>query len=435
MASWMFLLPDYIGSDYVIAGLWLVLGGVCAIVGMTSVRPLHVSEWYVMYVIPGLIGLVVVPFPFKVGFVFVLIGVFFVVVKWWHPVGYGWGVVASGLLFSGGLLIAQAVLYPLYMIFVVHGHRVDSLSSVVAVMLNGVGVSAAVNQGLVFVQTASGTLPISTTWEKVGLLPWMFLLVGFVVVLLFIRRHLRWKLVIITVVVSCVVVLVRYVIMIVWFISTDDVSLFWNPWIVVAGFIPVCMVLSSIILYHRDEFSDNPLGSIRLKHHHVLGGFFVFLSFGLVISAISFEYGDIEKEGRVLIDEVHSDWEDSVRPLDTEWFGLLSTYNYYSWAEWMNASYQVRRNVDHVLSEALLSEVDVLILKCPTNSYSAEEIGAITRFVEGGGGLWMIGDHTDVFGMNTFLNQVAPVFGIRFRNDATYELGSGNLTVASRPGW
>ena len=167
----------------------------------------------------------------------------------------------------------------------------------------------------------------------------------------------------------------------------------------------------------------------------VVVGMLVFICVGAAVGAVGYHDPGRLKEGRVLIDEWHSDWEDTVRPLDTEWFGLLSTYNYYSWAEWINATYRVERNLDQVLSEAVLAEVDVLILKCPTSSYSVGEIGAITQFVERGGGLWLIGDHTDVFGMNTFLNQLAGVFGIRFRTDATYALGSGNMTRFYRPAW
>lgn len=131
----------------------------------------------------------------------------------------------------------------------------------------------------------------------------------------------------------------------------------------------------------------------------------------------------------MLIDEYHSDWENTTKPLDTEWFGLLSTYNYYSWATWLGKYYDVTRNINGTLTETVLSHYDILILKCPTESYTDEEVRAIGRFVETGGGLYLIGDHTNVFGMDTFLNQVSEQFGIRFNTDATYELGTGNLSI------
>jgi len=436
MGGWLFLVGDLVEADLLVGGLWLVVGGVCAFVGVLSLSPRHVSGWYMLLVVPGLVGLLVVPFPFNVGFIFVLCGSVFVVLKWWYPVDYGWGVGAAGLLLSGGVLIAQAVMYWVYMVVGSHVHRVDMLSSVVAFLLNMMGLSAGVNRGLVFVQTPSGTFPISTTFEKLGLLPWLFVLVGLVVVVVVLFRRVSWlRLFVVFFVVSGVLVVVRYVVMVVWYVSVDDLSVFWDPWLTVVGFVPIGLVLGGVLRSGMGVVSDDPLRWLRLNRRQVVVGCMVFVCVGSVVGAVGYYDGGVVKQGRVLIDEVHSDWEDSVRPLDTEWFGLLSTYNYYSWAEWMNASFMVHRNVDQVLSEQLLSEVDVLILKCPTNSYSAAEIGAVTRFVEGGGGLWMIGDHTDVFGMNTFLNQIGSVFGIRFRNDATYMLGSGNMTSVVQPLW
>jgi hypothetical protein len=281
-----------------------------------------------------------------------------------------------------------------------------------------------------------GTIPISSTWEKLGLLPWLFSIVGLGVVLfLFFNRSLWWRTFVYFVVGSGVMVVVRYVVMVGWFVGVDDLSLFWDPVVMFVGFMPVGVLLVVVFWRFGRRMFVDPFGGVSFTRCHVIAGFFVFICVGSVVGAVGYDDPGVLKEGRVLIDEVHSDWEDSDRPLDTEWFGLLSTYNYYSWAEWMNVSYHVERNVDQMFSDVLLADVDVLILKCPTSSYSTEEVDVIARFVEGGGGLWMIGDHTDVFGMNTFLNQVGSVFGIHFRNDATYELGSGNMTFVSRPQW
>ena len=82
-----------------------------------------------------------------------------------------------------------------------------------------------------------------------------------------------------------------------------------------------------------------------------------------------------------------------------------------------------------LLSTELLNRYDILILKCPTESYSMQEIQSIKHFVDNGGGLYLIGDHTNVFGMNTFLNQISEQFGIRYKTDATYELGTGDLSI------
>jgi hypothetical protein len=50
------------------------------------------------------------------------------------------------------------------------------------------------------------------------------------------------------------------------------------------------------------------------------------------------------------------------------------------------------------------------------------EVDAIHSFVENGGGLYMVGDHNDVFGMNTILNSISRKYGIEYRSDALVEI-------------
>jgi hypothetical protein len=81
----------------------------------------------------------------------------------------------------------------------------------------------------------------------------------------------------------------------------------------------------------------------------------------------------------------------------------------------------------------LLSRFDVVMLKTPTTPYSEREIDALVDFVEAGGGLWLIGDHTNVFGTSTHLNRLAARFGLRLRYDATYDLKTLALSVFRPP--
>jgi hypothetical protein len=75
----------------------------------------------------------------------------------------------------------------------------------------------------------------------------------------------------------------------------------------------------------------------------------------------------------------------------------------------------------------------VLVIKTPTSPFSADEVDAIVGFVREGGGLFLIGDHTNVFGTSTYLNPVAERFGMYFRYDATYSLATLGLSVFERP--
>jgi len=85
------------------------------------------------------------------------------------------------------------------------------------------------------------------------------------------------------------------------------------------------------------------------------------------------------------------------------------------------------------LTDSLLETTDVMVLKTPTRPYATEELDALERFVDRGGGLWLIGDHTNIFGMSSNLNLVASRFGLRYRYDAVVDLTTGGRQVYERP--
>jgi hypothetical protein len=129
------------------------------------------------------------------------------------------------------------------------------------------------------------------------------------------------------------------------------------------------------------------------------------------------------KEGRVVIEEYHPEgdqqWERTDKPFDTTWYGHLSGYNYYCIYDYMTRFYDVVRRTER-LNEAALENCDVLIVKVPTRSYTNQEIEAIERFVDRGGGLMLVGEHTNVFNSGTYLNSIARRFGFTFRYDCLF---------------
>lgn len=129
------------------------------------------------------------------------------------------------------------------------------------------------------------------------------------------------------------------------------------------------------------------------------------------------------KGGRVGIDEFHSKWEPTDRPFDTEYYGHLSGYNYACIYDYSARHFAMSR-VTNALNDALLSDLDVLIVKVPTEPYAQPEIDAILRFVERGGGLLLVGEHTDVFGTGYNLNAIARRFGFGFRYDCLFGIES-----------
>jgi hypothetical protein len=141
------------------------------------------------------------------------------------------------------------------------------------------------------------------------------------------------------------------------------------------------------------------------------------------------------KRGRVVIDESHSNWEWTRERFDTTAFGIRAEYNYYCLSEYLSHFYEVTTvGSDSVrpLSE-ILEAADVLVIKTPTRPFAESEIDAIVQFVELGGGLLLIGDHTNLFGMSTYLNSIAARFGTRFRFDDTFDVETTGFSAYRRP--
>jgi len=129
------------------------------------------------------------------------------------------------------------------------------------------------------------------------------------------------------------------------------------------------------------------------------------------------------KAGRIAVDEGHSKWEPTERAFDTEWYGHLSGYNYWCIYDFASRYYAMSRIKDP-LTDTVLENLDVLVLKVPTELFRPEEVEAVVRFVERGGGLVMIGEHTDVFSTGYDLNQIARRFGFEYRYDCLFGIES-----------
>jgi hypothetical protein len=79
---------------------------------------------------------------------------------------------------------------------------------------------------------------------------------------------------------------------------------------------------------------------------------------------------------------------------------------------------------EQAIDDRTLDDCDILIIKIPTARFTPGEVGAICQFVKDGGALLLIGDHTNVFNCNTYLNDISRNFGFTFRNDLLFCVGS-----------
>jgi hypothetical protein len=131
------------------------------------------------------------------------------------------------------------------------------------------------------------------------------------------------------------------------------------------------------------------------------------------------------QSGRIMIVERHSTWEPTTTPYGTTVYGEAGSYNYAAAYDYCGQYFQMSRLLEtDAIDDGTLAECDVLVIKTPTSRYAEDEIAAVVRFVQRGGALLMIGDHTNVFNMNTSLNDVSRHFGFSFRNDLLFRVGT-----------
>ena len=153
----------------------------------------------------------------------------------------------------------------------------------------------------------------------------------------------------------------------------------------------------------------------------------------LVLAGIIFwEPQGTPKAGKLVISSYHSQWSRSDRPYDREWYGADSGYNYACLKRLFEVFYPV---VDATgpLQAADLDGASTLMVYDADRRFSKEEIDLVREFVRGGGGLFLIGDHTNVFGSASNMNELCEPFGLQFRDDVLFDLDEDFHQVIDAP--
>jgi hypothetical protein len=194
---------------------------------------------------------------------------------------------------------------------------------------------------------------------------------------------------------------------------------FWNPWLHLALLLgPVLLAWRFLQTPPRGQ-PIAPIAPTARTARRIAAAILIFTAILLVTAGIFLDPPGQRKEGRVLVDEHHSTWEPTDRPFDVNWYGHDSGYNYACIYDYCSHFYLMSR-LNTPIDDASLGNCDVLMVKVPTSRYAPEEVAAIKRFVERGGGLLLVGEHTNVFNTGTYINDIARVFGFSFRYDCLF---------------
>ncbi len=195
-------------------------------------------------------------------------------------------------------------------------------------------------------------------------------------------------------------------------------DLFWSPWL------HLLLLSGAVLLAMRFiPLPASPLWPVPLSRPYwprrMLFGATVVLGVFLLTFGLLRQPSGERQQGRIWVDEHRSTWEPTGRPYDTEWYGQESGYNYACLYDYCSRYYAMAR-LEKSIGPDTLRDCDVLIVKIPTARYEPNEIACIERFVESGGSLLLIGEHTNVFKSGAYLNDIAQRFGFRFRYDGIF---------------
>ncbi|MBU1752928.1 hypothetical protein KKG56_03590, partial [bacterium] len=188
-------------------------------------------------------------------------------------------------------------------------------------------------------------------------------------------------------------------------------------------------------------------------HHACFLSLILLLAFSISMSCFFFGFsreGGKEQETVILIDEIHSRWESTLREFNRQEFGMMAENNYHMFLEYISHFHKTFVVTDDsqnssvkgvitlhekALSKKLFDSFQgkrvILILKCFTKYPTDEEMNITVDFVKRGGNILFIGDHTDVFFMDTYINKISKRFGIEFVPNAVY-VPTGGWPVTDR---
>jgi len=440
VVSGSFFTELYASADSLSGCIALAIALAMMIWGLRG-RRAEASDWRYALILacPSTLAVIVLDFPDFVPFTLLLAGSITYYIAGRSIDGKVITPLWSSLIFSGIVLLVQIGSNTLMEFLSSWSQPLRPLARLLAPLCRLCGLEAAAKNGSLYLQNGSRIVELVVTWDALATAPLLGLVLGAYALRTLSdpesRREHTWKSSVAVIVIAVVYAVLRLACLATHYAQTEQLAILWHPTYVLPSLLPLVLIL--VFLTRRNSASEpRALGAIqpgKLTGRHGIAIVAIVVAAASATGALRFQDPGIRKEGRILIDEVHSEWEKTTIQLNTEEYGTGTTYNYYSLAEWLDRYYVVERNLDEAFSDAILSRYDILILKCPTRPYAAEEVEAVVEFVKRGGGLWLIGDHTNVFGMNTYLNPVASRFGIRFRFDSTHALGTDGLTTFSPP--
>jgi len=384
--------------------------------------------------------------------------------------------VAWGAVQAGAILYAQHLVLSAYVVQTSRAHELpNAVVELLAMLLRLFGIDAAAQQSVLLLTTTQQIHRLSITWEVVcGPAAWCFLVGGLVLLLLRVgnrsqwSRTRRWQVGLLAAQRLVLVLLLWLPLQLVVLVSlylhrtvladpsqpAVTMNQFFSAWVhLLVLLAPAALAAVTIRIPSventgptasrrghqsaaQQQAATDMKGTAPPSHASAAltsaaVGFRVLAVVGIglatALCALSTWWEPVGKPrgGRVMFVERHSTWSPSDRPYDTEHFGHDPSYSYTLAYQYLGQWFQMDRLLQsESIDRDTLSRCDVLIVKIPTEPFLPEEVDAIEAFVRRGGGLLLIGDHTNVFDSSSYLNPIARRFGFMFRHDLLFFIGA-----------
>lgn len=328
--------------------------------------------------------------------------------------------------------LSQAACSGLYGLWLATHHYASPLAFFDVYVGRLVGLHVSVIGSHVYFPSPAGYAAVLPSWDQAGLIFGVIALIGILVLIRLLPTGRPFRQVALrATAITMAYLIVRRLFLLLLALQLDRPELFWEPvaTLLTFGFLP--LILAALALTESDVVGVVPARSFSWKPLSAIAGLAGIGAF-LIASSLFLAPPGVKTNGKVVFDEAHGDWESTLRPLDKDWYGMRSTYNYASLYHWLSYYYDVGR-ITEPLNADVLDGVAILVLKIPSIPYSHDEIETVVSFVESGGGLYVIGDHTNVFGTTSVLNPLLERFGLSLNYDATYDLHTKSYTTFEPP--
>ena len=444
--SWLFGLKYFHEADYLTFSILIVAGAVLLSGSLQRLPGTPESIVAILLLIP-VISLA--PAPYKAIPILIIAGLLLNLA----PFPVRWPkLVASGAFAAGLVLCCQAVGMLLYESGTAQFHDAPPfIAKLLQPITSALDIDAAVVNTTLTMSSMRKTHPLGASWEMIfDPATYAFFVGGiaFLILRSWSREnpHQRWESLVPQMVLFTLCTILWLPIRVGLHLSlylhrvlrTDfDTPLnimpqFWNNWFqvflligpVLIGWRISSLAASRIELHGEAVMPAYMLPVISISWLRRIGAVaLAALAAFLLTAGLYWDFVGTRKPGRILVDEFHSKWEPTERAMDTSWYGHLSGYNYATMYDYWSRFYDVGR-IKNNITDATLKNCDVLVLKTPTSAYAENEVDAIVKWVEAGGGVLLVGEHTDVFGTGSHLNQIARRYNFQFNSDCLFGLDS-----------